>query len=39
VSITSIEFGTNNMEDNVLAIRLEYRIPDIAVSDLLEFTI
>ena len=39
VAITSIEFGTSNIEDNTLAIRLEYRIPDIAVSDLLEFTI
>jgi len=39
VAITSIEFGTSNIEDNTLGIRLEYRIPDIAVSDLLEFTI
>ena len=39
VSITSIEFGTSDIEDNLLALRLEYRIPDIAVSDLLEFTI
>ena len=39
VSITSIECGTSGIEDNTLAIRLEYRIPDIATSDLLEFTI
>ena len=39
ISITSIEFGTRDIEDNTLAIRLEYSIPDIATSDLLEFTI
>ena len=39
ISITSIEFGTGGIEDNSIAIRIEYRIPDIATSDLLEFTI
>jgi phage baseplate assembly protein W len=39
VSISSIEFGTNGIEENSLAIRIEYRMPDIAASDLLEFTI
>ena len=39
VSIKSIEFGTAAIDDNSLAIRLEYTIPDIAVRDLLEFTI
>ncbi len=39
VSITSIEFGRGGIEDNSLGIRIEYRIPDIATSDLLEFTI
>lgn len=39
VSINRIEFGTNNMDDNSLAIRIEFFIPDIATRDLLEFTI
>jgi len=39
VSIRSIEFGRRGIEDNTLAIRLEYSIPDIAAMDLLEFTI
>lgn len=39
VSIQSIEFGTDGIDDNSLGIRLEYTIPDIAVRDLLEFTI
>lgn len=39
VSIKSIEFGTGGIDDNSLGIRLEYTIPDIAVTDLLEFTI
>ena len=39
ISIISIEFGTSDIEDNTLAIRLEYSIADIATSDLLEFTI
>lgn len=39
ISIESIEFGTGGIDDNSLGIRIEYRIPDIAVRDLLEFTI
>ena len=39
ISIESIEFGTGGIDENSLGIRIEYRIPDIAVRDLLEFTI
>jgi phage baseplate assembly protein W len=39
VAITRIQFGTAGIEDNSLGIRIEYSIPDIATSDLLEFTI
>ena len=39
ISIDSIEFGTNDIEDNTLGIRIEFSIPDIASRDLLEFTI
>ena len=39
ISIKSIEFGTNGINSNSLAIRIEYSIPDIGTSDLLEFTI
>jgi len=39
ISIRNIEFGTGGIEDNSLGVRIEYRIPDIATSDLLEFTI
>ena len=39
VLIRSIEFGRRTEDENLLALRLEYTIPDIAVRDLLEFTI
>jgi|TARA_E500000305_G_C3908636_1_gene182255 phage baseplate assembly protein W len=39
IRIDKLEFGTNNIEDNSLAIRIEFSIPDIASRDLLEFTI
>ena len=39
VSIESIQFGTGGIDDNSLGLRIEYRIPDIAARDLLEFTI
>ena len=39
VSIRSIQFGKRAQDENSLALRLEYTIPDIAVRDLLEFTI
>lgn len=39
VLIRSIEFGRRPEDENLLALRLEYTIPDIAVRDLLEFTI
>jgi len=39
ISIENIEFGTGGIDENSLGIRIEYRIPDIAVRDLLEFTI
>lgn len=39
ISIQNIQFGTGGIEDNSLGIRIEYRIPDIAARDLLEFTI
>ena len=39
ISIQKIEFGTTGIEDNSLAIRIEYTVPDIAARDLLEFTI
>jgi uncharacterized protein len=39
VSIIKIEFGRTNQDQNILGIRLEYAIPDISTSDLLEFTI
>ena len=39
ISIKTIEFGTSGIDDNSLGVRIEYLIPDIAVSDLLEFTI
>jgi phage baseplate assembly protein W len=39
ISINEIEFGTSNIDDNSLGIRIDYSIPDIASRDLLEFTI
>jgi phage baseplate assembly protein W len=39
IEITSIEFGVAEIENNKLGLRIEYIIPDIAVRDLLEFTI
>ena len=39
IRIDKLEFGTSNIEDNSLAIRIEFSIPDIASRDLLEFTI
>tara|TARA_Y100000592_G_scaffold30536_2_gene48647 strand:+ start:50159 stop:50527 length:369 start_codon:yes stop_codon:yes gene_type:complete len=39
ITIQSIQFGTGTIEDNSLGLRIEYRIPDIAARDLLEFTI
>jgi phage baseplate assembly protein W len=39
ISIKTIEFGTSGIDENSLGVRIEYLIPDIAVSDLLEFTI
>jgi len=39
VVIENIQFGTGGKDENKLALRIEYRIPDIATRDLLEFTI
>jgi phage baseplate assembly protein W len=39
IRIDNLEFGTNGIDDNSLAIRIEFSIPDIASRDLLEFTI
>jgi len=39
VVISNLEFGRRGIDDNTLAIRIEYSIPDISVIDLLEFTI
>jgi phage baseplate assembly protein W len=39
ISIRKIEFGNSSPDNNSISIRIEYRIPDIAASDLLEFTI
>ena len=39
VVISNLEFGRRGIDDNALAIRVEYSIPDISVIDLLEFTI
>lgn len=39
VVIENIQFGTGGEDENKLALRIEYRIPDIATRDLLEFTI
>jgi phage baseplate assembly protein W len=39
VAISNLEFGRRGIDDNTLAIRIEYSIPDISVIDLLEFTI
>jgi len=39
ISIKRIEFGTGGIDDNSLAVRIEFVIPEIAVRDLLEFTI
>jgi len=39
VVISNLEFGRRGIDDNTLAIRVEYSIPDISVIDLLEFTI
>ena len=39
VSIVKIEFGRLNQDQNILALRIEYAIPDISTRDLLEFTI
>lgn len=39
VRIDNLEFGTNGIDDNSLAIKIEFSIPDIASRDLLEFTI
>ena len=39
IEIENIQFGSGNQDENALGIRIEYRIPDIAARDLLEFTI
>ena len=39
VSIVKIELGRLNQDQNILALRIEYAIPDISTRDLLEFTI
>ena len=39
IEIENIQFGSGNQDENSLGIRIEYRIPDIAARDLLEFTI
>ena len=39
ITIREIRFGTAGIEDNSLGVSIEYAIPDIATSDLLEFTI
>ncbi len=39
ISISNIEFGTQDADNNSLAVLIEYSIPDIAARDLLQFTI
>lgn len=39
VQITKLQFGGSNPDTNTLALYLEYSIPQIATSDLLEITI
>tara|TARA_R100000697_G_C5433150_1_gene193308 strand:- start:694 stop:1062 length:369 start_codon:yes stop_codon:yes gene_type:complete len=39
VNITEMSFTPNSSDPNALIVRISYTIPDIAVKDLLEFTI
>ena len=39
ISIDSIEFGRLRQDENLLSLRLDYSIPNIGITDLLEFTI
>jgi hypothetical protein len=39
VQILEIKFGTDGIDNNLLAIYIRYSIPDLNIQDLLEFTI
>ena len=39
INITEINFDTSNPDANVLGIQIVYSLPDVGITDLLEFTI
>jgi len=39
VSITSIKFGSSEMDRNTLGVAIFYAVPDIGITEMLEFTI
>ena len=39
ISILEINFDTSNPDANILGIRILYSLPDVGITDLLEFTI
>ena len=39
IDVRQVEFDSSNPDNNVLGIRIVYDLPDIGITDLLEFTI
>ena len=39
VDVRRIEFDSSNPDNNILGIRIVYDLPDVGITDLLEFTI
>ena len=39
ISVRQIEFDSSNPDNNVLGIKIVYDLPDVGITDLLEFTI
>ena len=39
ISIRSVQFDTSNIDSNNLGVTIKYEVPQIAVRDLLQFTI
>jgi len=39
IDVRQVEFDSSNPDNNVLGIRIVYDLPDVGITDLLEFTI
>ena len=39
INVSEVSFDTSNPDANVLGIRIIYSLPDVGITDLLEFTI